>query len=583
MGGVPMTLRATALFVALMAVMGTSERSLAERWQDWFAIENGMIVEVHGEKLDHRGLKAKKIYIRNGGDPTEFEIAAVLESVEPGGTEFTLLGIPVRVGKNCETETELRRGAWIEVDGHIEGGAVLEADRIRSLPGTTENIEIEGSVKYFSRKKKTMVVNGLSIRLDGDPVVRGPGGAKVSRRLFLPRNIDDDGARPGSWRSRDGRFVIGGGLQSDLEPEMNYNLNGDRPGDLIQSKWIAEMEVDARVLPGLDGFLKVGHISKRIHLDEESDESNTSEYSLKQLYFVWQPTSMRNVALQVGRQDFDESREWIYDENLDGVRFHSLIGSIQTEISYTIRWNTDSKRLKDWRNAIVAARVPVREKWDIGSYAIRRTRDGDAGNRAVWYGFRSEGKLGGPLHHWADLSLLRGKLDGIRRSAYGVDAGLRLRVTRKHRLSLTAGWAYGSGGSEEKDRYRQTGLQDNNDKFGGVASFKYYGELFEPELSNLKIATMGVGFRPSRKSSIDLIFHDYRQVEPDRSLIRSNLEAKPLGKRDELGREWDLILAFEEIPRVDVEYSFSVFDPGAAFPEIAETARSHKLQVEYNF
>ena len=61
--------------------------------------------------------------------------------------------------------------------------------------------------------------------------------------------------------------------------------------------------------------------------------------------------------------------------------------------------------------------------------------------------------------------------------------------------------------------FRQTGIQDNNDKFGGVTSFKYYGELLEPELSNLHILTAGIGRRFGRRMSLDLIYHNYRQDE----------------------------------------------------------------------
>ena len=85
------------------------------------------------------------------------------------------------------------------------------------------------------------------------------------------------------------------------------------------------------------------------------------------------------------------------------------------------------------------------------------------------------------------------------------------------RTAVTAGYAYGSGdpGMEEfRDTgFRQTGLQDNSDKFLGVASFRYYGELLDPELSNLHVVTAGVGLRFFKKSSIDLVYHWYRQAQ----------------------------------------------------------------------
>ncbi len=78
-----------------------------------------------------------------------------------------------------------------------------------------------------------------------------------------------------------------------------------------------------------------------------------------------------------------------------------------------------------------------------------------------------------------------------------------------HKLkpSVTLGYALGSGDdastSDVDESFRQTGLQDNSAKFNGVTRLKYYGEVLNPELSNLSVLTAGVGIRPSPRSSID--------------------------------------------------------------------------------
>jgi hypothetical protein len=46
------------------------------------------------------------------------------------------------------------------------------------------------------------------------------------------------------------------------------------------------------------------------------------------------------------------------------------------------------------------------------------------------------------------------------------------------------------------------------------------GERLDPELSNLLIFTGGIGIRPTRRSSIDLVYHHYLQdVEPCRAVV----------------------------------------------------------------
>jgi len=43
--------------------------------------------------------------------------------------------------------------------------------------------------------------------------------------------------------------------------------------------------------------------------------------------------------------------------------------------------------------------------------------------------------------------------------------------------------------------------------------------MVAPELSNLHIATAGAGFRPIRKTSLDLVYHNHHQIEAS-SLVR---------------------------------------------------------------
>ena len=83
----------------------------------------------------------------------------------------------------------------------------------------------------------------------------------------------------------------------------------------------------------------------------------------------------------------------------------------------------------------------------------------------------------------------------------------------------TFGVAFGSGDNNRRDgvdrNYRQSGLQDNNARFAGVTSFKFYGETVEPELSNLLIGTAAIGVRPTPRSSVDLVYHYYAQHRAD--------------------------------------------------------------------
>ena len=61
------------------------------------------------------------------------------------------------------------------------------------------------------------------------------------------------------------------------------------------------------------------------------------------------------------------------------------------------------------------------------------------------------------------------------------------------------------------------------------------------ELSNLLIVTLGLGLRPTVRSSFEVVYHYYRQDEALAELRDSNLEVEPDGRNKELGQALDLV------------------------------------------
>ena len=127
-------------------------------------------------------------------------------------------------------------------------------------------------------------------------------------------------------------------------------------------------------------------------------------------------------------------------------------------------------------------------------------------------------------------------------------------------------------------------LQLNNGKFNGVSSFRYYGELLRPELSNLHIETLGLGFRIRRKTSVDAVYHRYRLDQPAAELVDAAFDDRRLNLIDrDVGREWDLIVGFEELEHWEFELNVSLFDPGDAFLGPTDPAVSGRMKVKYVF
>ena len=106
------------------------------------------------------------------------------------------------------------------------------------------------------------------------------------------------------------------------------------------------------------------------------------------------------------------------------------------------------------------------------------------------------------------------------------------------------------------------GIQENEAGFGGVQRFAHYGVLLDPELSNLSIPTAGAGLSLLSSSSLDLVYHRYRLVEPAPFLRDARLEVALGGERRDLGHGVDLVLAIEEWERLEFELILSAFRAG---------------------
>ncbi|MCG7929358.1 MAG: alginate export family protein [Candidatus Thiodiazotropha lotti] len=132
-------------------------------------------------------------------------------------------------------------------------------------------------------------------------------------------------------------------------------------------------------------------------------------------------------------------------------------------------------------------------------------------------------------------------------------------------LSLIIAGARGSGDANLDDRdnksYRQTGLQGD---------FESYGELFQPELSNLKVDMIGLQWRFAEDMAVDLMRFDYKQEVLSDEIRNASIEVEPSGNSRHLGTELDLILSIEHEETLELFFTYAKFKPGRAFAEYPE-------------
>jgi alginate production protein len=119
-------------------------------------------------------------------------------------------------------------------------------------------------------------------------------------------------------------------------------------------------------------------------------------------------------------------------------------------------------------------------------------------------------------------------------------------------------------------------------RLGGSASFRYLGELVRPELSNLWVATAGIGIRPARDISIEVAGHAYRQDVAAPFLRGSRLREDPNGEHRDLGYGIDVVIGIERWRPVALEIVLGYFAPGPGFDE-RDDAFFVLIEVEWSF
>lgn len=387
------------------------------------------------------------------------------------------------------------------------------------------------------------------------------------------------------------KFQIDGRLSLGGEFLRNDDLT-DGPDNLFATLG-PEARIDLTYRPDDD---IEAHVSFSAGIDrqlEDGDWTTDGTTELREAYLLIDDSIADEVEFQIGRQDFEDGREFLYDEQLDGVRLAYDHQAWRLEVA----WAREALIPKDLTrrergrdrvdNFIFHAEYKLTDDWDIAAYVLKQ-EDLRPGNISpTHFGIQSEGELGGGFGHWFDFSLQRGNVGTRKLRANAVDAGLIYTFPGTARPAVFAGYARGSGGGNAttSHEFRQSGLHDNEDRITGRSNVRYYGEALDPDLSNIKIFTLGAGIRPNASSSLEIVGHKYRQVDLDDDDIRgSPISAILNGNSRDIGSELDAIVAVRLFRGIGLEAKLGWFMPGKAFDAPArKDVLFGKLRLVYRF
>ncbi len=571
----------------------------------------GSRVEIDG-RWDGQILEAVKL-VRE--EPDEFlEIKGFIESIDLTANTFSVGPFTIVVTDESDFDDaederkshelrELETGWRVEVEGVFEKPLHFRALEIQvetsPEPRKTGLLELEGFVEAELLDEDgvpIVVIHGVRCRIG--PGTEIPDGVY---RKSAQRRIQWDDWRPSEGiRIHNGKLLIGGRIKHEWEERDNHDLNGSNRSDRqlsisIEATWPIDRE---RFLFGKGNWKKSTRIDEDDDGDVEDIIANQKRF-LEEFYYYHQQIRGLPLSLQVGRMDFDEGREWFYDTSLDAVRLEWEEGPYSVEASFSTLLGDPHFDVADRQNKILVARWRQESRTHHALYIIDIIQDReeidfsdlDSLNESPFFvGIQSHGrKMNGDLRYWFDGAYVSG-VDGFDKiSAFGIDASVARRFSDlPWSPYLFGGWAWGSGDDDPDDGtnkdFRQTGYEDNNSRYFGVASYRYLGVVMRPELSNLSIVTIGAGVRPRKNASIDLVFHTYNQVEASSVIRRSRLRTPPDGIHRDLGTELDLVFGMTKIrDDFDVELEVGYFRPGPAFDLEADPAWFTSLQLEYNF
>jgi len=420
---------------------------------------------------------------------------------------------------------------------------------------------------------------------------------------------DDERLRPDAqFQTTIGEALLTftGGASMDFNGQKDIDLNSRRRGDRF--RFTPEISLDF-ILSFPNQwyvFSEIGAFDE-VAIRDGRKPMNAFFLQLNELFLDAPLPLTVPSGIRVGRQQFFEPRRWIFDKSLDGLRFffdphpfhfNLSIGSplAPTPDDESMIFN-DIFQTRHRLNFLLDSTYALTPASTLGAYVLYRYDDSVIDESPVWVGIRAYGRekykfstadyLKAKIKYWLDAAFVGGTVRNKTIRGFGLDLGASY-IFYKYPFKpyVTFGYAFGTGDSQSTDRvdhgFRQSGLQGNTGKYGGVVNFDYYGILVDPELSNLHIVTAGIGARPLPNTSIDLIYHRYQQHTASSQIRSYDLSPRPTGGSTHIGDELDMILGFRAIQNIRIRWRNGFFFPGGAFVQ-DDYAFESRLDILFTF
>ncbi len=369
----------------------------------------------------------------------------------------------------------------------------------------------------------------------------------------------------------------------------------------------------------LDARLGLGHQN---YLD---DNRNKLWLDVRQLYFSTRNpmgTNMPGVYLSIGRIPVADVRGFWFYNSLDSIKAEYLSTQLNGFVLVGTRFNDsrvsnsqEQNNIKDYdylignldyqfRYANHAALFFVKEYSDIDNAVGDHHSVWEPAkpkNNLTWLGLRLRGAIGDDFEHyvryWLDVAGVWGRTQNISEAACDECGGCRyvtgVSSTKAHGIGGELGALLRSGdfgvGAQigfAGKKFIQTRLSNNRAIMLGPTTVRYFGQLANPDLSNIVIAGLFGGYRVRTNDWLELNLLKYMQYSKDYGTYFSRYLTSTNGNSRDLGYEADLIYE-GEVRETASRWRYNVvgsyFRAGSAFNDVDSIKNAYSLYFDLKY
>ncbi len=352
--------------------------------------------------------------------------------------------------------------------------------------------------------------------------------------------------------------------------------------------------------------------------------SDSNTYIELKRFSVEIPTLFNSpLSTKIGRMTFRDKQSWWYDNELDAVKLFHKETLFSWDLSFAGRLSDERANAGDQRVSLegtknIIGHIDYHYYYQHHFEAFGMYEDNgedknplgvvvDFDNRISefrklsWIGARVSGEFDKKYSYWGNIAYVDGdtqslgftanadgfpqvtSVSNISVSGVGLDFG---GIYRTADYGFGFSYAYGQGSNGEgssQDLYIQPNNSNNKGNILGTTRYRYYGEMLDPQLSNIQILSLFAGITVFENTYLEFNYHKYIQNTASTQLRSSNLFIQTNGEDKDIGQEIDVIWGGKFENGQEIQLVISGFFGGDAFSNVSQQKDGYRAVIDYKY